>query len=384
MVAIAACLTVSGAGAGGGAAWARSVAGGGGGGAVTRHIGAAAQRAALAYWTPGRMAAAARVPLPQAAAAQPKVSAPRGIPTATRFYGVSTVGALFSTVGGTRHFCTAATVRSTAGDLVITAAHCVDAAGFVADVEYVPGYHDGRQPYGAWAVRAIIVPAGWHRSHDPDLDFAFLVVGPAGGPRIQARTGGLTVGFTRWYRGTVEVIGYNDTDGTPVRCTAKRFKFRTGQMEFYCHDFRSGTSGGPWIIGYRAKTGTGTVIGVIGGYETGGDYDWASYSAYFGHALRVLFGQAEKQAAALRLHHLRAVHLAERVSQQLEPHAVRVAEVDRRAARLLVGDPRGVELAAQVVVGARCPPPSGLKRRVRSQARTFGMKMSVITDVGVV
>ncbi|HTU05646.1 MAG TPA: hypothetical protein VMG13_08840, partial [Trebonia sp.] len=32
-----------------------------------------------------------------------------------------------------------------------------------------------------------------------------------------------------------------------------------------------------------------------------------------------------------RLHHLRAVHLAQRVGEQLEPHAVRVAEVDRRA-----------------------------------------------------
>jgi hypothetical protein len=68
-------------------------------------------------------------------------------------------------------------------------------------------------------------------------------------------------------------------------------------MEFYCHGFWTGTSGGPWIIGYNAKNGTGTVFGVIGGYELGGDYEWASYSAYFGSATRSLYTQVEHQTA---------------------------------------------------------------------------------------
>jgi hypothetical protein len=70
-------------------------------------------------------------------------------------------------------------------------------------------------------------------------------------------------------------------------------------MEFYCHGFWTGTSGGPWIIGYNAKNGTGTVFGVIGGYELGGDYEWASYSAYFGSATRSLYQQVERQTATL-------------------------------------------------------------------------------------
>lgn len=294
---IGAGVAVSAGGAAGGGARAGE-AGPGADVAVIHQVSATEQRAALAYWTQAGTAGR-DVPLPQAAPvlAASRVSAPRGIPTATHFGGGPTTGALFATMGGARHFCTAATVRSTAGNLVITAAHCVDAAGFAARVEYIPGYRDGRRPYGTWAVRKIIVPAGWHQSHDPDLDFAFLVVGGANSPRIQGRTGGLTVGFTRWYRETIEAIGYNDGDGTPVRCRAKSFKFRSGQMEFYCHGFRAGTSGGPWITGYRAGNGTGTVFGVIGGYETGGDYEWASYSSYFGSALRALFGQAERLAA---------------------------------------------------------------------------------------
>ncbi len=168
--------------------------------------------------------------------------------------------------------------------------------GFATNIEYVPGYHDGKRPYGVWPVETITVASGWKLSHDPDLDFAFLTLASAGGRQIQARTGGLTIGFTRWYSEKIEAIGHNDSDAEPVRCATKSFRFRTGQMEFYCHGFWTGTSGGPWIIGYNARNGTGTVFGVIGGYELGGDYEWASYSAYFGSAARTLYQQAERQA----------------------------------------------------------------------------------------
>jgi V8-like Glu-specific endopeptidase len=279
-----------------GGAAARSQGADGGAGVVTYQVSAAAQRAALAFWTPARMKGAqADVTVPRAAQARTRVSPPKGIPKAVPFSGVPTTGALFGTTGSKTHFCTAAVVNSTAGDLVVTAAHCVDPHGLVSNIAYVPEYHNGKSPYGAWAVRTITVAAGWQKSHDPDLDFAFLAVGAAGGPKIQARTGGLKVGYTRWYRETIEVVGYNDTAAEPVRCLTKSFKFRTGQMEFYCHGFWAGTSGSPWIIGYNAKTGGGTVFGVIGGYQEGGDYDWASYSAYFGTALRNLFVAAEKQ-----------------------------------------------------------------------------------------
>ena len=276
--------------------------------AVVYQVSAAAQRGALTYWTPGRrsasgLAAARARTLPGTrSGALPQVTAPpegaaappKGIPTAVHFNGVPTTGALFSTSGGQNHFCTADVVDSTTGDMVITAAHCVYGNnGFASNIEYVPEYHNGKTPFGAWAVREITVAAGWQKSRDPDLDFAFLAVGAAGGPQIQALTGGLRLGFTKWYRETIEVIGYNDTDTEPIRCLTKSFKFQRGQMEFYCHGFWTGTSGGPWIIGYNAKTGEGTVFGGIGGYEEGGRYEWASYSPYYGSQLRGLFQQAE-------------------------------------------------------------------------------------------
>jgi hypothetical protein len=278
--------------------------------AVTDQVSGTAQRGTLAHWTAQRMRTATalspvlgrsvttRLPTePAQSQAVPAIAAPKGIPKAVPFTGSPTTGALFYTTGGKNHFCTASVVASPAGDVVLTAAHCVYWKGFATNIEYVPGYHDGKQPYGAWPVAKITVASGWESGHNPDLDFAFLTIAPVGGQPVQARTGALTIAFTRWYSEKIEVIGHNDTGAEPIRCATKSFRFRTGQMEFYCHGFWTGTSGGPWIIGYDAKKGTGTVFGVIGGYELGGDYEWTSYSAYFGAATRSLYTAVEHQAA---------------------------------------------------------------------------------------
>lgn len=220
-------------------------------------------------------------------------SPPRGAPAATRFNGVPAVGALFSATGGKSHFCSASVVDSAPGDLIVTAAHCVysKSGGYASHIQFVPGYHNGRRPYGSWTVGKITVASGWRTSQNPDLDVAFLTVGRAGA-RVQDRTGGLRLGISQPYEQAVESVGYNDTDSQPVKCPTKSFKFRSGQRELYCHNLWDGTSGGPWITGFNSRTGTGTIVGVIGGYEQGGDYDWASYSPYFGSAIQALFRQA--------------------------------------------------------------------------------------------
>ena len=47
-------------------------------------------------------------------------------------------------------------------------------------------------------------------------------------------------------------------------------------------------------------TGSGTVIGDIGGYEQGGDWGWASYSAYYASPILRLFLQAQLQRPCAR------------------------------------------------------------------------------------
>jgi V8-like Glu-specific endopeptidase len=261
-------------------------------------VGRAAQDAARAFWTASRMAQATGA---QATATQGRArpaNPPPGTPSATPFDGVPTVGTLFYTTGSGAHFCTASVVDSERQDLIVTAAHCVYSAGYSTNIEFVPGYHDGRRPYGAWLIQAVVVAKGWRQWRSPDLDFAFLTVVPLGGSGrpIQRVTGGLRLGIGRGYAHPIRVIGYNDHAADPVRCATNSFEFRAGQMEFYCHGYRGGTSGGPWVIGYTGR-GTGTLFGVIGGYEDGGDYDWASYSAVLGTSALDLFRQAEAIAA---------------------------------------------------------------------------------------
>jgi V8-like Glu-specific endopeptidase len=285
-----------------------------GGGGTVYVVGTGAQSAARSFWTSGRMAAATAAstqrqelqlgPLFPAAAQSPFApfavkGPPRGTPSSVSFGGVPTVGALFYTSGSSRHFCTASVVSSSTGNLVVTAAHCVYAGGYATNIEFVPGYHNGVAPFGARAVKKITVAKGWRQREDPSLDYAFLEVAPAPntvGP-IQDVTGALRLGFSLHDAQSITAIGYNDTNQHPIRCGTRSFKFSSSQMKFYCRGFWYGTSGGPWIINYNGRNGTGTVFGVIGGYEWGGYQSWASYSTIFWLTAQSLFRQAERAAA---------------------------------------------------------------------------------------
>jgi hypothetical protein len=69
--------------------------------------------------------------------------------------------------------------------------------------------------------------------------------------------------------------------------------FSPTQLEFDCGGYTDGTSGGPFLANVSASSGQGTVIGVIGGYEQGGDLPQVSYSVAFGAAVAVLYQTAK-------------------------------------------------------------------------------------------
>ena len=266
--------------------------------AVVHSVGAGAQAAASGFWTQARMKSATGVGAGAAApaSAQADPTPPPGTPDPVHFDGVPTVGALFFTTGTQAHFCTASVVDSATLDLLLTAAHCVYGSGGPAtNVVYVPQWHQGVSPYGAWPVKTITVAAGWQQSQNPDLDFAFLAVTPPAGTHrpVQLVTGGLRLGINTAYSQAITPIGYNNTDDAPIKCATRSLKFEPTQIEFYCNNYQDGTSGGPWITHFNPKTGTGTVIGEIGGYEQGGDFAWQSFSPYYSWSTLRLFAQAE-------------------------------------------------------------------------------------------
>ncbi|MBV9793243.1 MAG: trypsin-like serine protease [Actinobacteria bacterium] len=215
----------------------------------------------------------------------------------TPFAGTSAVGALFSESGGTlgSHFCTASVVHSTGGDLLVTAAHCV--SGHTGTIAFVPGYANGKSPYGVWYVSQIFVDQAWTSSGSINDDVAFLQVKPNSmGTEIEDVTGAEQLGSSEAGQLT-EVIGYPDSTNAPVVCANQTKSFTvpsTGskQLEFDCGNYPDGTSGGPFLVNVNKTTGQGTVTGVIGGYEQGGNYPQVSYSIPFGKQVSALYKAA--------------------------------------------------------------------------------------------
>jgi V8-like Glu-specific endopeptidase len=214
--------------------------------------------------------------------------------TGQPFSGVAAVGALFTMDSGRlgTHFCTASVVHSTRGDLAITAAHCVsDDPG---QVVFVPGYANGTEPYGIWQVTRVYTDQAWQSTQDPDDDVAFLRLSDGSdGTPIEDITGAEQLG-TGWQGSTlVQVIGYPNGADQPVVCANWTKSFSPTQLEFDCRGYTNGTSGGPLLADVSDGSGQGTVIGVIGGYEQGGDTPDVSYAPAFGAAVAALYRSAE-------------------------------------------------------------------------------------------
>jgi len=215
---------------------------------------------------------------------------------AKAFNGTPAVGALFTTSGKNdllgSHFCTASVVDSPNRDLVLTAAHCVSGTS-PNKIVFVPGYHNGHRPYGVWAVTRVIVDRNWMSSANADDDFAFLVVArPGRRAAVQNITGGESIATSQPPGQFVRVIGYPDNAVLPISCQNRALRFSARQLEFDCGGYSDGTSGSPLIAGMNAITGLGRVIGVIGGYEQGGNTPDVSYAAKFGANLAALFKTA--------------------------------------------------------------------------------------------
>jgi V8-like Glu-specific endopeptidase len=236
--------------------------------------------------------AAAMSSTPEQATLAPPIRA-----AARSFGGTAAVGALFSTTGGgglASHFCTASVVHSPHRDIVITAAHCV--THHTGLIEFVPGYTDGHAPYGIWTVTSIIVDQAWASAANPDDDVAFLVVSqPGTGLRIEDVTGAEQLRIGPPSSLPVQVIGYPDGEGLPVTCQGRTTMPLPHQMEFDCRKYTDGTSGGPFLLGVDPVTGDGSVIGVIGGYQQGGNLPQISYSAVFGKNVAALYQMAIRQ-----------------------------------------------------------------------------------------
>lgn len=274
-------------------------------GSVATHTQAgtpAARRAVLTYWTPERIAA-----LKTPSADVPGVSKPDGAPWTRANALPRAVGRLFFTNHGEDSSCTATVLNSANRDTVVTAGHCVNNTDLIgennqwsANVLFIPGYRDGKAPYGKFVGRLGLVPSMWLANDQIDADYdsydqAFVVLSPnAGGVQVQDAVGAAQrIGYDVPGARVVYQFGYprassDDTrEGLP-EYTGERLAYCTGpaveqpsteeapepagQWGTACV-MGGGASGGPRIADFDARTGLGVVVGDNShGYSAGHRY----------------------------------------------------------------------------------------------------------------
>ena len=205
------------------------------------------------------------------------------------------VGALFEHDASGNHFCTASVVSSPGKDMLITAAHCIHGgkgSGYRSDIVFIPGYRDGQEPFGVWTPAKLLVAPQWADSSDPDFDVGFVVLQPDDGRNIEQVLGANRLMTDTGYRYLVHVTGYPDSAGSPITCVNWTSRQSATQLRFQCGGYTGGTSGSPWVTRFSTRSRTGVIVGVIGGYQQGGDTDAVSYSVRLDAAILRLYQQA--------------------------------------------------------------------------------------------
>lgn len=212
------------------------------------------------------------------------------------------VGALFEHDAAGDHFCTASVVSSPGKDLLITAAHCINggkgSSGYNSDIVFIPDYRDGQAPFGVWTPAKLLVAPQWAESSNSDFDVGFVVLQPHDGENIQHVLGANRLSTDLGYQYLVHVTGYPDSANAPVTCVNWTSRFSSTQLRFECAGYTGGTSGSPWVTRFSAESHTGTIVGVIGGYQQGGETPSVSYSVRFGPAVLQLYQEAVAAEAA--------------------------------------------------------------------------------------
>ncbi|WP_026120185.1 trypsin-like serine peptidase [Nocardiopsis potens] len=287
---------------------------------VARYSAAESPAESLAYWTEERMAAArpiARIlegtvggllPRPPADAPAEPGARPDGETrpqsagaTGKRWTGggkvARTTGRVFLTMGGRDFTCTASVVPSDNGDTVVTAGHCLkDGTGdWASKWVFVPGYDDGKAPYGRFAARELLVTSQWSSRADDSHDFGAAVLETREGRHVRQAAGAQRIAFTGEGAGTVHAFGYpsrSPYDGRHLHYCSGSTRPDDGGTTAYGMScgMTEGSSGGPWLSGFDPSTGAGTVVSVVSFKYAG--RDGMQYGPVLGSSERAVYDRA--------------------------------------------------------------------------------------------
>jgi V8-like Glu-specific endopeptidase len=273
-------------------------------------------RSSIAPWTQERMDAAKSKPLPTLGGnlVAKAGTSPWGYtsypvtPDITAMYRqlpYRGIGKLFfyNPYDGFDYVCSAAVVNAPNQDTIWTAGHCVyePGVGFMQDWVFVPGRHDGKNPFGTWTSREAWVLPGWstHGLFEYDMGAINLNVGGRSGSTHIQVIGGLNFIANLNRKQHFHVRGYPAAppfNGEKHHICATSWVINDQPsdsnsvapktMGIGC-DMSSGVSGGPLIVNW----GTDNYLNGNVSYGYSGVSDQL-YSPYFGNAAQSLYNNA--------------------------------------------------------------------------------------------
>jgi hypothetical protein len=194
------------------------------------------------------------------------------------------VGRVFYSLRGRDYSCTGVAVRGVNRSTVLTAGHCVNAGpgGYARDWVFVPGYRDGRRPYGTWQATKLAAPAGWISTGRTQDDVGFAVVAPQRGRRLTDVVGSLPIAFDASRGAYLWAFGYpaaapnGGRRALYCRGPVRPDPYRTGSQGLAC-SMTQGASGGPWLT-IRSDGRPGAVYAVTSfTYRGMAGVIWAPY-----------------------------------------------------------------------------------------------------------
>ncbi|HEY3504876.1 MAG TPA: hypothetical protein VGN37_19085 [Actinocatenispora sp.] len=287
------------------------------------NVTAAQQRAALAYWTPERLASAVdldaapaatptrRANTPRPAARRRPYAVPGVLPAGGATGGTvmrpaasspqrwtsggliaSTAGKVFFSNSSGTYACSGDAVNSGNKSIVATAGHCVvDATtGEVyQNWVFIPAYDHGNRPHGTFTASSLHWMSQRIGDPDPTWDAAFATMSPLNGTRLVDAVGGEGIGFDQSPGQYVHSFGYGGSDaegnGEQLNWCAGTEVFETGHpgggiWGIDCIQ-TGGSSGGPFLQGFDPSTGIGTQIGNIS--VSGSGREWHPYYGFEAH-----------------------------------------------------------------------------------------------------
>ncbi len=207
-----------------------------------------------------RLRAGAPAPEPAASASFLAVSTPDVPP-------YSFNGRIFIRRGNLSGYCSGTAIDSPTRQLVLTAGHCLNSGRENGErsvwsnyLQFVPAYHGGVAPFGAFVARRgkVRAPRQWTNHGNPDFDLgAFLTLPNSAGVDVaDAVGGGATIVTNLSRHQTFQTFGYPGESRFMQRCSSPYIGDDLVSNPFpgpptlgvRCH-WAPGASGGGWLIG---------------------------------------------------------------------------------------------------------------------------------------